>query len=853
MQNKGLKLMNDLKRVYKKYESCEDGLASLEVTKRLKKYGNNELTEGEKDSYLKIFLMQFMDILILLLIIAAIAAFFIGDIIDSMVILIVVLLNGSIGFIQEYKSEKAIEKLKSLITTDAIVKRNGQVQKVNGTQLTIGDIVIVEEGDKIPADLIIVDSSDLKIDESSLTGESFHVTKSSDDVDLLNIDKDSHDENIRRTIAYMDSNVISGRGTGIVIAIGMNTSIGKIAQMISEKDKDTPLQKKISSLSKTLGLIAIVVCVIVFVLQFLKGSSIVGTFMIAVSLAVAAIPEGLPATLTLTLALGMQRMAKSNAIVKKLLAVETLGSCTVVCTDKTGTLTLNRMEVKDTKVTNTKKSYEIAILCNNASIKCCEDIGDPTDVAVLNYGLKNGYEKLDFEENYPRIKEYPLDSIRKRMTTVQKAGKKFYITTKGAPEIILEKSEFIDNNGTIETLDAEKRKKITDEIKEMTDSALRVLGFAYREVDDNFNLDNTEIVESGLIFVGLVGMMDPPREEAKNAVASCKTSGIKVVMITGDHQSTASSIAREIGILNKGKVLTGQDLDELSDEEFKSIVEDVEVYARVFPEQKVRIVEALQNHGNIVAMTGDGVNDAPALKKASIGLGMGSGTDVSKESADMIIQDDNFATIIKAIEEGRKIFDNIKRFVKFQISTNIAAILTIISSSILNLPVPFNPVQILWINIMMDGPPAQTLGMEGPERDIMTRKPGKGDILSKNTLMKVVISGTVMTIGTLLLFIYELNSQRGEKIAMTMAFTVFVVYQIFNAINSRSNSNERNNIFWIAILLTSLLHLLIIYTPFLQEIFKTTNLEIFDWILILSISSTILISERISHYILDKN
>ncbi|MDR3291921.1 MAG: calcium-translocating P-type ATPase, PMCA-type [Methanobrevibacter sp.] len=843
--------MNDLEKVYKKYESREDGLTNLEAIERLKIHGNNELMEDEKDSYLKIFLMQFMDLLIFLLILAAIAGYFVGDVIDSIVILFVVLLNGIIGFIQEYKSEKAIEKLKSLVTTDAIVKRDGQIQKVGGDQITIGDIVIVEEGDKIPADLIIVDSSNLKIDESSLTGESFPVTKSDEDVNLLKVDKDSHDENIRKAIAYMDSNVISGRGTGIVIAIGMNTSIGKIAQMISEKDKATPLQNKIKSLSKTLGLIAIVVCVIVFILQFLKGIPLVETFMTAVSLAVAAIPEGLPAVLTLTLALGMQRMAKSNALVKKLLAVETLGSCTVVCSDKTGTLTLNKMEVKDTRVANPNKSFEIATLCNNSTIKDGKCTGDPTDVAVLNYGLNNGYEKLEFEKTYPRIKEHPLDSVRKRMTTVHKVGEKLYFFSKGAPEIILEKSKYIDKNGSIEILSDENRNKILTDIKEMTNFALRVLGLAYREVDCNFNVDDPDLVESELIFVGLLGMMDPPREEAKNAVKSCKKAGIKVVMITGDHQSTASSIAREIGILTKGKVLTGQNLDKLSNEEFDSVVEDVEVYARVFPEQKVRIVEALQNHDNIVSMTGDGVNDAPALKKASIGVGMGSGTDVSKEAADMIIQDDNFATIIKAIKEGRKIFDNIKRFVKFQVSTNVGAILTIISASILNLPLPFTPVQILWINIMMDGPPAQTLGMEGAERNIMSRKPGKGDILSKNILIKVFIAGIVMATGTLLLFTYELNSQREEKLAMTMAFSVFVVYQLFNAINNRAKSNEKNNLFWIAISASFLLQLLIIYIPFLQMIFKTTGLEILDWILILIVSSTILIAERISSHLFD--
>ncbi|MDR2873772.1 MAG: cation-transporting P-type ATPase [Methanobrevibacter sp.] len=833
--------MGDFKEVYSKYKTRKNGLTDLEASQRLEINGKNELLEDKKDGPLKIFLMQFLDLLIILLIIAAIISYIIGDIVDSVVIIIVVLLNGIIGFIQEYRAGKAIEKLKSLVTTDAVVKRNGEVQKISGVELTIGDIVIVEEGDKVPADLILIDVIDLKIDESSLTGESFPVTKSN--VSVLDIDKDSHDDNMRKSIAYMDSNVISGHGTGIVMDIGMNTSIGKIAQIIGEKDEDTPLQKKISSLSKTLGLIAIVVCSIVFASQYLKGSPIVETFMTAVSLAVAAIPEGLPAVLTLTLALGIQQMAKSKAIVKKLLSVETLGSCTVICTDKTGTLTLNKMKVRDARVSNNLKSYEIATLCNNASIKDGEGIGDPTDVAVMLYGEDNGYKKLELEKTHPIIKEYALDSIRKRMTTIHENDGKIAIFSKGAPEIILEKSKYIDKNGNIEILSKEDRKKAIEDI-DMTESALRVLALAYKQVDNDFQIDNQDLVEADLIFVGLLGMMNPPAEEVKDAIASCKAAGIKVVMITGDHQSTAASIAREIGILSDGKVLNGNDMDKLSDEEFNEIAGDVEVYARVFPQQKVKIVEGLQNHGHIVSMTGDGVNDAPALKKASIGVGMGNGTDVAKESADIIIQDNNFTTIIKAIKEGRKIFDNIKRFVKFQVSTNIGAILTIVSASILNLPIPFNPAQILWINILMDGPPAQSLGIEGAEKDIMDRKPRKGDILSKNTLIKVIISGIVMAIGTLALFIYE-DPIHNKEIAMTVAFTTFVVYQIFNAFNNRSNSDEKNKFFWISISLSFLLQLLVIYLPFLQNVFKTTSIGYFEWILIVIISTTILISEKI--------
>jgi Ca2+-transporting ATPase len=641
--------------------------------------------------------------------------------------------------------------------------------------------------------------------------------------------------------------------------------------MIQEKDTTTPLQEKISSLSKTLGLIAVVVCVFVFGLQMFQGNGLVETFMTAVSLAVAAVPEGLPAILTLTLALGMQKMAKSNAIVRKLLAVETLGSCTVVCTDKTGTLTLNKMTVREAKIYNKEKSFEISALCNNSNIKDGNIIGDPTDAAVMIYGEDNGYKKADLEKTYPRIKEIPLDSVRKRMTTIHKINNdsgSLMVFTKGAPELILDMCKYIDNNGTIEILDNETKETIANSINEMTNSALRVLALAYKKIENENNsisstnsidsidatdaidsigsmIENPDEVEKDLILSGIVGMMDPPREEAKQAVSSCKTAGIKVVMITGDHKSTASAIAKEIGILTDGKVLTGQELDKLTDKEYEEIVDDVQVYARVYPEQKVKIVEALQNKDNVVSMTGDGVNDAPALKKASIGVAMGSGTDVSKESSDMIIQDDNFATIIKAIREGRKIFDNIKRFVKFQVSTNVGAILTIVSASILSLPVPFNPIQILWINIIMDGPPAQSLGVEGAEQNIMERKPEKGDILSKNILLKIAISGIVMAVGTLLLYFYELSSTNNEAIATTVAFTVFVMFQIFNAINCRAKSKESNNFFWIAILASFILQLLVIYLPYLQGIFRTTAIGIMEWILIIIVSAMILISERI--------
>ncbi len=441
----------------------------------------------------------------------------------------------------------------------------------------------------------------------------------------------------------------------------------------------------------------------------------VTNFLTAVSLAVAAVPEGLPAIMTLTLALGMQRMAKSNAVVRKLLAVETLGSCTTICTDKTGTLTKNKMTVRQTKITSPEMAFKISALCNNSSISNGKVIGDPTDGAMLVYADENGYNRKELEKKHKRIFEIPLDSERKRMTTVNEFNGDRYVLTKGAPEIIIERCNMVEEDGELSQITDENRMEVLDDLKEMTSEALRVLALAYRKMGPDEGFDDKDALENDLIYVGLVGMMDPPRKEAKEAVALCEKAGIKVVMITGDNKDTAAAIASEIGILKGGKVLTGSDLDKIDDDRFKDMVQNVSVYARVFPEQKVRIVEALKSQGQVVAMTGDGVNDAPALKKAAIGVAMGSGTDVAKESADMLLQDDNFATIVEAVKEGRTIFDNIKRFVKFQLSTNIGAILTITVASLVSLPIPFNPIQILWINIIMDGPPAQSLGVEPSE------------------------------------------------------------------------------------------------------------------------------------------
>ena len=801
------------------FKTSLDGLSSSEAKKRQKEYGLNEIAEKPPTPLPILFLSQFADILIGLLIVAAIAAFAIGDVIDAGVIILAVLLNVIMGFIQEYRSQKAIESLKNFITKHAVVKRDGRIAEIDAKTLTVGDIVVLDEGSKVPADLVLIESNSLSCDESQLTGESKAVAKQANDK------------------LYMDSNILSGNGLGVVENIGMSTEIGKIADIVQEDDEETPLAKRVGKLGKTLSAIAIVVCIAIFIMEFLKGVPLVETFMTAVSLAVAAIPEGLPAVLTLTLALGMSEMAKSNAIVRKLLSVETLGSCTVICSDKTGTLTENKMTVVKSFCTNEEKTQLIGKLCNNATLDNDKVIGDQTDGAILKHCR-------ECDVTLERIDEIPLDSNRKMMTTIHILDSENNIVlSKGAPEIILDKCKYIDRNGSIEIIDAETKEMILEKIGEMSGHALRTIGFAYK-------INDTQTPEENLTFTGLLGLIDPPKKDVKKSVRDCINAGIDIIMITGDHEKTACAIARDIGILTDGKVMTGAELDTLSDEEYLKIAAEIQVYARVKPTQKMKIVETLKKLDNVVAMTGDGVNDAPALKKASIGVAMGDGTDVAKEASDMILQNNDFTTIVKAIEGGRKIYDNIKRFVKYQVSTNVGAILTIVGTSLLNLPLPFNPAQLLWLNIVMDGPPAQMLGIEGAEKNIMKRPPEKGDILTKNTMLQILILGIVMAIGTICVFTYEISTGVSTRKAMTVAFTLFVVYQLMNAFNGRANSEKSSKYLYLGIIISFLLQLLILYIPQLQTIFRTTSIDPIDWVIILVVSSTILIAQKIMDKVL---
>ena len=886
-----------IKEILKQYSTQKEGLSSDEANARLERYGLNKLKDQKKDSPLKLFLSQFLDVLIFMLIIAAIASYMIGNHLDAIVILVVVIINSIIGFIQEYRAENAMEKLKSLVHTDAHVKRDNTLKRIPSEKLVLGDIVLLEEGDKVPADIILIESYDLRVDESSLTGESTLVKKDTDfgnvedfQEKIQDIQKYSKEESMQSKLVSMNSNVIFGKGEGVVMATGMDTTIGRIATMIQEDEEETPLTIKVGKLGKKIGILSIIVCIFVFFINFLQAADLLESFMTAVSLAVAAIPEGLPAVLTLTLALGMQKMAKSNAIVKRLSSVETLGSCTYICTDKTGTLTENKMTVRNTLLTHQEYSALIAGLCNGVRKEDGELIGNPTDLASFYFALDNDFENLKSNRNFEKEFEIPFDSNRKRMTYIysevdKENNKDYYVLTKGAPELIIESCKKIDFKGHVNYFDEETKEEMIREIDLMANRSLRVIALAYNKIDEEeykrvlelddkeFEIGDSEIhktysknkhhgelFEKDLIFTGLLGIMDPPRPEAIEAIENCQKAGINVVMITGDHKDTATAIAKEIGILPRlydannqdhKEILTGQELEDLSDEEYAKIAKDIKVYARVYPEQKRKIIEVLQSQGEIVSMTGDGVNDAPALKKASIGVAMGSGTDVTKESADMIIRDDNFATIVSSIKEGRTIFDNIKRFLKFQLSTNIGAILTITIGSLLPIPTPFTPIQLLWINIIMDGPPAQSLGLEGPEENIMRRPPEKGELINKKTFIKITISGIVMTIGTLGLFLYELNGG-GANVktkAITVAFTVFVLYQLFNALNYRSSSKTRNLMLWLSLIGSFILQVLVIYVPFLQTIFKTCSIGLYEWILIIIVSAIILVTDKIANKI----
>lgn len=842
----------------------EKGLSSEEGVKRREKYGSNELQAKKKKSLIVKFLEQFKDFMIIVLIIAAIVSGIIGvkegeGFTDSIIIMIVIIVNAIIGVAQENKAEKSLEALQKMSSHVAKVIRNGNLEVVQSAELVPGDIVVLDTGDFIPADLRIIEAVNLKSQEAAMTGESVPVDKFADKIDEEEISLGD-----RKNLLFSSSLITYGRGKGIVVETGMNTEVGKIASMINEtEDEATPLQIKLNNLGKTLGIVALAICALIFVVGLLYGKEPIHMFMTAVSLAVAAIPEGLAAVSTIVLAIGVQRMVKRNAIVKKLPAVETLGSASVICSDKTGTLTQNKMtvlkffvngklydmeEMNELDETGTKV-LEACMLCNDTKIG--EDgtlTGDPTETALVDMGFKLKATQ-DIYTAMPRVKEIPFDSDRKLMTTVNKQDGKYIVYTKGGLDELLSCSNSYLLNGEIKT-DLENYKKVLEEEnKKLAENALRVLAMAYKELDHEPSDSEMENMESGLIFAGMVAMIDPPRLEVKDAVAKCISAGIKTVMITGDHKITASAIAKELGILQEGdEAVTGSELEKMSDEELKERVRKISVYARVSPEHKVRIVKAWQANGEIVAMTGDGVNDAPALKKADIGCAMGVvGTDVAKEAADVILTDDNFVTVVSAVEEGRRIYNNILKAIQFLLSSNIGEIVVLFTAIMLT-PIlaekfgitpeyisalePLLPIQILWINLVTDSLPALALAVDPAEKDVMQRKPLKKTkgIFTKGMTYRLIYQGVMIGLLTLVAFILGLSVQGDPaykiQVGQTMAFAVLAFSELVHVFNVRNNAKSlfatnpfNNSKLILAIFASAALMLSVLLVPSLRNIF----------------------------------
>ena len=853
----------------------ENGLSSKKIEENRAKYGLNELKEKKKESLLQKFIDQFKDFSIIVLIIAAIVSGVVGvmqgeGFTDTIIILIVVLLNAVIGVAQESKAEKSLEALKKLSAHAAKVIRNGKETAIPARELVPGDLVIIETGDYISADLRVIEAVNLKSQEASLTGESVPVEKRTDAIQETEVGVGD-----RKNMLFSSSLITYGRGKAIVVKTGMNTEVGKIADMINQtEDQETPLQKKLNSLGKTLGMAALTICAVIFVIGLLQGKEIINMFMTAVSLAVAVIPEGLVAVSTIVLAIGVQKMVKKNAIVKKLPAVETLGSSTVICSDKTGTLTQNKMTVEkifcndviaDIEKAETNEDFRKLIydcmLCNDSRVlENGEIAGDPTETALVDLALKLDYPVSIMREN-PRVAEVPFDSNRKLMSTVNGKDGKYIVYTKGGLDEILRKCDSYLYKGSVRHNLSDYAEWIRTNNEHMANEALRVLAFAYKEIDHVPSKYEMENLESGLTFIGMVGMIDPPREEAKKAVEKCKHAGIKTVMITGDHKATAVAIAKKIGILeNDNEALTGLELDKISDEQLAKDVRKYSVYARVSPEHKVRIVKAWQKNGEIVAMTGDGVNDSPALKTADIGCAMGKvGTEVAKEAADVILTDDNFATIVSAVEEGRRIYDNILKVIQFLLSCNVGEVIVLLLATLfaptigrvfgiydISMIQVLLPIHILWINLVTDTFPALALAFDPANKDIMDRKPVKKDegIFTKGRTFRIVYQGFMIGLLTLAAYLIGIGSTKTAignltleetkiEVGQTMAFTVLAFSELIHVFNIRDNKNSifktgilGNSILIYAVVISALLMGVILVIPQLREIFSIPILPV---------------------------
>ena len=834
--------------IFKKLNTSKDGLTDEEALKRLVLNGKNILNKKKKTSIFKMVLSQLTDKMIIILFIAAFLSFILGEQAEGIVILIIIVINAVISIVQEKKAADAVEALRNMNAPMANVIRDGTVKQIPSSDLVVGDVIYLEAGGIVPADIRLISDNGLMIDESALTGESEAVSKEA--IVVL-------DENLalgdRLNMAFSSTVVNYGTGTGIVVATGMNTEVGKIANMLENTDElETPLKKKLETVGKILSIVGIIVSILIFIIGFIYGKDVISLLMISISLAISVIPEGLPATATIVMALGVQRMANKNALVKKLPAVETLGSASVICTDKTGTLTQNKMTVVKTLFydelvlgKNSKMPISFllgCLLCNNASLN---EVGDPTEVALLEY-VKKEDEGL-FSKKYTRLFEQSFDSDRKKMTVVYDIDGRYECYTKGALEEVLEVCPYILKNGEIISLTLEVKDKILKECERLSSEAYRILGFASKKID--FVPKEGDNIENDLIFIGLSCMIDPPREEVMPAIKAFKEAGIKVVMITGDHKLTATAIARGLGIYSDDDlVMTGEELDKVSDKELALRVSKVTVFARVAPEDKLRIVKAFKENGEVCAMTGDGVNDSPALKAADIGVAMGKvGTDVAKEAADMLLLDDNFTTILVAVKEGRRVYSNIQKVIQFLLSGNIAEVLVVFFSTIFNLSVPILAVHILFINLVTDTLPALALGVDPENPDDMKRKPVKdGSLFEKGLVTRVIFYGIIIALISLVAYI--IGSRSSYEDGMTMAFLVLCLSQIVHALNQHSSTlsvfsknHPRNKYLYFAMLASFAILMFVVFVPPVANFFSLVSLSFNEWVIVLLLSMTPLV------------
>ncbi len=858
--------LKNVSQVYDEVKSGDNGLSSSEASARLEKNGKNKLAEGKKESLIHRFLKQLADPMIIILIVAAVISAVTAAVggdgegyADVIIIMFVVIINAVLGVYQESKAEKAIEALQEIAAATSKVIRDGKLTDIKSEDLVIGDVVVLEAGDSVPADCRIISSASMKIEEAALTGESVPVNKQVDEIDPLGSDDVPLGD--RKNMCYMGSNVVYGHGRAVVVATGMDTEMGKIADALATAEEgQTPLQLKLNQLSKILSILVLGICVFIFAFDIIRTiitsgigavsfESTLDTFMIAVSLAVAAIPEGLAAVVTIVLSIGVTKMSKRNAVIRQLTAVETLGCTQVICSDKTGTLTQNKMTVVEYKGSDEKLLASAMALCCDAELQDDGTIkGEPTEAALVAYANKLEMPKYDLEKSFPRVMEAPFDSMRKMMSTVHQTDNGFVQYTKGAPDVVLSRCTSYYEDGKSVPMTDEKRQEITAANKKMADKALRVLCCAMRIYKDKPESEEAEALEQELCYIGLTGMIDPVRPEVVDAIKECRAAGIRPIMITGDHKDTAVAIAKDLGIIeDESGAITGAELNKISDEDLMTEIEKYSVYARVQPEHKVRIVKTWKAKGKITAMTGDGVNDAPSIKNADIGVGMGiTGTDVTKNVADMVLADDNFATIVSAVEEGRRIYDNIRNSIQFLLSSNLSEVVSIFIATLMGFTI-FEPVHLLWINLITDCFPALALGMEKGERDIMKRNPrnSKDGIFAGGMGFDVVYQGLMVTLVTLLAYFFGTN-QLGVTLAhgtpevvhqngMTMAFLTLAMAEIFHSFNMRSRRQsiaKMGSINWYlvgAMVLSLVLSTAVIYIPFLAEAFDFAHISLTEY------------------------